>query len=160
MSRFHMLPVRLRGCAVGLKNRNGEFSKKPWCLITAVPQRVQASQDKQRVCPEAKHPELFGAEARDSPHYTAGFVVLSHSAMVCRMAGRAFESIEWPTTTQHADTGLEPGSGVGKLPPPQVGGPRWGSAKAAAQAEVDIISPKVWGDIQPRGGSESLALWQ
>ena len=66
------------------------------------------------------------------------------------------QPIGWPSSTQHAGTVLHmPSSGEGKLPPPQVGRPRWGSAKAAAQAEVDIISARGGRDVQPCGGTNS-----
>ena len=71
LGMFNLIPIRFNGCAIGLQTKKGEPIKKPWCLMTTVPQMVDAFHDKRCQCPKGTdHPELFGAEAADSSHYT------------------------------------------------------------------------------------------
>ena len=94
---FNLVPIRFNGCAIGLQDAEGRPYKKPWCLMTTVPQIVSAFHDKRCSCPPGTiHPELCGDAARDSSHYTDYMCNLVHSALHCRMIDHAYKMHKWP----------------------------------------------------------------
>jgi hypothetical protein len=96
LGMFNLIPIRFNGCAIGLKTKKGEPIKKPWCLMTTVPQVVDAFHDKRCHCPKGTdHPELFGAEAADSSHYTDRMCNMVHSALEARAANKQYKYETW-----------------------------------------------------------------